>query len=62
MVLTLPAILLKGFKNRSLDDILNGIKNFDEFMFQDPVIVTAFTKCLPSKDDVRMFSDYFNIT
>lgn len=47
------AILLKGFKNRSLDDILNGIKNFDEFMFQDPVIVTAFTKCLPSKDDLE---------
>eukprot|EP01105_Mastigella_eilhardi_P013536 TRINITY_DN3086_c0_g1_i7.p1 TRINITY_DN3086_c0_g1~~TRINITY_DN3086_c0_g1_i7.p1 ORF type:complete len:996 (-),score=323.34 TRINITY_DN3086_c0_g1_i7:59-3046(-) len=47
------SVLLKGFKNVTLNQILDGIKNCDDHLFTDPGVVQAISKCLPSKDDLE---------
>eukprot|EP01105_Mastigella_eilhardi_P006632 TRINITY_DN1816_c0_g2_i2.p1 TRINITY_DN1816_c0_g2~~TRINITY_DN1816_c0_g2_i2.p1 ORF type:complete len:1089 (+),score=342.29 TRINITY_DN1816_c0_g2_i2:102-3368(+) len=52
------AILLKGFKNTTMEQVVDGIKNCDETLFNDPGLVQAMRKCLPTKDDIENIKKY----
>eukprot|EP00727_Mastigamoeba_balamuthi_P013152 m51a1_g846 putative actin binding protein (1219) ;mRNA; r:772688-777832 len=51
------AILLKGFRGRSIPEIVTGMRTLDEHMFEVGV-VNAMIKCLPSKDDIANIEEF----
>jgi hypothetical protein len=51
------AILLKGFKGKTIPEIVESVVQLDERVFEVGV-VNALIKCLPSKDDIQNIKEY----